>query len=158
MATRYGQLEINKTVEDFSGEAASFVFHVVDTDAQGNEGTKYNEYATVQYTAEGAKSAVLSHIPAGLVLNVYEEYPGGRYSLVSVNGLPVDDDPKATVTIIADQIIPVSFTNKSNDFPVGGHGIENHFVFDYDEEKKNGDWNLEVHAINKSEVVPNDQS
>lgn len=139
MEPRYGRLQINKTVTDFNDEAATFVFHIVDTDTGGQQ---YENYAAVQYTAEGVQSTTVSHIPAGMTLTVTEVNSGARYQLVSEND--------QTVIIEADQTATVDFTNEPNDSGKGGHGIENHFVFD--EETNGGDWQLEVRTIDNSEV------
>lgn len=143
-AQRYGSLQINKTVNNFSGEAATFVYHIVDAETRGQ---KFEAHAAVQYTAEGVQSATVGQIPAGLEVIVTEEYEGGRYRLVSDNGVPA--------TIAADGVAEVSFVNEPNDSGKGGHGIENHFVFD--ESTNGGDWKLEVRAIDASEVKGNQQ-
>lgn len=137
-SSRYGDLRIDKTVRDFHGEAATFVYHIVDAKTQGKA---YERFAAVQYTAEGVQSAWVRHIPAGLELLVTEEYDGARYDLVGEDG--------RTVTIRAGEEVSADFVNESNDSGVGGHGIENHFVFD----AERGDWRLEVHAVDASEDV-----
>lgn len=139
MKPRYGSLQIDKTVTDFNDEAATFVFHIVDTDTGGQQ---YENYAAVQYTAEGVQSTTVGHIPAGMTITVTEVNSGARYQLVSEND--------QTVIIEADQTATVDFTNEPNDSGKGGHGIENHFVFD--EETNGGDWQLEVRTIDNSEV------
>ncbi len=137
---RYGSLRIDKTVNGFTGEAATFAFHIVDAQTGGKQ---YDNYAAVQYTAEGTQSTTVGHIPAGMELVVTEEYTGARYRLVSAND--------QTATIVADDVVSVSFTNEprgSNDGGgTGGHGIENHFVFD----EGQGDWQLDARVIDASE-------
>lgn len=140
MSPLYGSLQINKVVPGFSGEAATFVYHIVDTQTSGQQ---YENYAAVQYTADGVQSATVNHIPAGMEVTVTEEYTGARFDLAS--------DASQTTSIVANQTVAVDFQNKPNDSGKQGHGIENHFVFD--EEFNGGDWHLDVHAIDASEVV-----
>lgn len=135
---RYGSLRIDKTVTGFKGEAATFVYHIVDAKTHGKV---YENFAAVQYTAEGTQSTTVGHIPAKLELLVTEEYTGARYKLASPND--------QTITITADEIVSVAFVNEPDDSGTGGHGIENHFVFDY----RQGDWQLDVRAIDASENV-----
>lgn len=135
---RYGSLRIDKTVTGFKGEAATFVYHIVDAQTQGKV---YENFAAVQYTAEGTQSTTVGHIPATLELLVTEEYTGARYRLASANN--------QNVTITADEVVSVAFVNEPDDSGTGGHGIENHFVFDYGQ----GDWQLDVRAIDASENV-----
>lgn len=143
VAPRYGRLRIDKSVTGFAGEAATFVYHIVGTQPDNK---KYETYAAVKYTAEGTQSATVGHIPAGTKLTVTEVYTGARYQLVS--------DADQTATIVADGVVPVTFQNEKNDSGTGGHGIENHFV--YDSNYNGGDWHLEVHAIDASEVGKGD--
>ena len=133
---RYGSLRIDKTVRDFKGEAATFVYHITDVETGGKV---YENYAAVQYTAEGTKGITVGHIPAGIELAVTEEYTGARHRLVS--------EATQTVTVVADESVRVEFENEPDNTGTGGHGIENHFVFD----EGRGDWHLEVHAVDASE-------
>lgn len=140
MTPRKGSLQINKITSGFSGEAATFVFHIVDTETGGQ---KYENYAAVQYTAEGVQSATVNNIPAGMELTVTEVDSGARYQTVG--------EASTTTTIVGDTTVEVNFENEPNGSAHGGHGIENHFVFD--EDLNGGDWQLEVRAIDASEVV-----
>lgn len=140
MAPLYGKLLINKTVKDFSGEPATFVYHIVDAETGGE---KYENYAAVQYTAKGVQSTTVGKIPAGMTVNVTEVNTGARYQVVGA--------AEQTAVISADQDAAVDFVNEPDDSGKKGHGIENHFVFD--EDYNGGDWRLEVHAIDVSEVV-----
>lgn len=137
---RFGSLQINKTVNDFAGEAATFVYHIVDTETGGKE---YENYAAVQYTAQGVQSTVVSHIPAGMKLTVTEVYTGARYQLAS--------EADAVATIVADTVVGVDFVNKPSNTGTQGHGIENHFV--YDETTNGGDWVLTPRLIDASEDI-----
>jgi hypothetical protein len=140
MAPRYGSLQINKVVPGFSGEAATFVYSIVDAKTGGEQ---YSNYAAVQYGADGVQSTAVGHIPAGMKVIVTEEYTGARFELAS--------DASQTATIVADETVEVDFQNTPDGSGTQGHGIENHFVFD--EEYNGGDWHLDVRAIDASEVV-----
>lgn len=134
----YGSLIINKTVEDFSGEPSTFVFHIVEV----NGGT-YEAYASITYPEQ--ESTIVKHIPAGIEVVVSEVYMGARYQLVSGNDLHAtivsdymadqsEDDDVQTAT--------VGFTNAPDgDHTSGGHGIENKFTYQSDEQSgAYGDW------------------
>ena len=140
MAPRYGSLQINKTVSAFDGQPATFTYHIVDTATNGEQ---YENYAAVQYTAEGVQSTTIGHLPAGMELTVTEVDSGARYSVVGSD--------TQTATIAADKSVAVDFQNAPNESGKVGHGIENHFVFDKD--LNGGDWQLDVRAIDASEVV-----
>ena len=147
---RFGSLQINKTVNDFAGEAATFVYHIVDTETGGE---KYENYAAVQYTSQGVKSAVVNHIPAGMEPTATEIYTGARYQLVSEESVPA--------TIVADAVVGVDFVNEPSNSGKQGHGIENHFVYDDDTDDdgdtKDGDWVLTPRLIDASEVITEHQ-
>ena len=134
MTPRKGALQINKTVNGFEGEAATFVYHIVDTETGGS---KYENYAAVQYTAEGVQSTTVGNIPAGMSLTITEVDTGARYQVVG--------EASKTATVSADTNATVEFVNEPNGSGKGGHGIENHFVFSKD--LNDGDWQLDVRAI-----------
>lgn len=139
----YGSLTINKTVEDFSGQPATFVFHitgsmVLPATTEGGEvrTITYDNYAAITYngTQESASTTV-THIPAGMTVQVEEVYAGARYRLSSN-----DTASKTVGPIVADQAgdpISVSFDNESNNTGKGGNGIENKFTFNLN---NTGDW------------------
>ena len=122
---RFGALRITKNVTDFSGEPATFVFHVVSeaTDTAA-EGELYDNYASVYYDGTDANFTELKHVPAEVRVKVTEVYTGGRYEATS------DDQ---YTTIVASDTVEVTFTNRSNGSGKPGHGIENHFVYKMDE-------------------------
>ena len=122
---RFGTLRITKNVTDFSGEPATFVFHVVSeaTDT-AKEGELYDNYASVYYDGTDANFTELGHVPAEIKVKVTEVYTGGRYEATS------DDQ---STTIVANSTVEVTFTNRSNGSGKPGHGIENHFVYKMDE-------------------------
>ena len=139
---RLGSLQINKTVSNFDGKAATFTYHIVDTETGG---TKYENYAAVQYTANGIQSTTVGGIPAGMKLTITEVDSGARYQAVG--------SAEQSATISATETVAVNFENAPNGSGKVGHGIENHFVFKDD--YNNGDWQLDVRAIDASEVVNN---
>lgn len=134
----YGDLVVNKTVSDFSGEPATFVFHVYDTETNGDV---YDNYVAVQFADGETASAVLPHIPAGIPLTVEEDYSGGRYQATT--------GPQPVV-IKANEEVGVGFTNTRVDGP-SGHGIENRYTYD----GESGNWGMpEPNALDASEAVP----
>lgn len=137
---RLGSLRINKTVNGFDGKAATFVYHIVDTETGG---AKYENYAAVQYTSDGVQSTTVGGLPAGINLTVTEVNTGARYRIVG--------DATKTATISGTETATVDFENESDGSGKVGHGIENHFVFS--DNVNDGDWQLDVRAIDASEVV-----
>ena len=127
--TRYGAIEITKTVTDVSTEDSTFVFHITGTTPAGEE---YDNYASVTIKAgELTGSVTVTHIPADTPVTVEEEYAAGRYNL----GTVVVGD-KGDV-IIAENVIPFSCKNEPGGLTYGGHGVQNNYEYD---KKNNGDW------------------
>ena len=122
----YGSLRITKTVQDFSGERATFTYHIESTADSPHE---YANDISVQVTESGTFEAFDTHILAGTVVTVSEIHEGTRYEFVSG-----DSTPK---TIIADVLVgeqpdrysnpTAAFENKSGGNPNQGHGDENRF-------------------------------
>lgn len=138
-----GSLTINKSVTGYSGEPASFVYHIVGTDAEGK--VQFEARRLVHVGADevtNGASVTVGRIPLGLKITVWEEYPGASYRQVidAAQGLtnPVVID--SGVVADGEGVTPVSvrFVNEPNDSGKGGHGIENHFVFD--KTLNGGDW------------------
>lgn len=125
---RYGNLKITKTVQDFSGEEATFVFHIVGTTPAGDV---YDNYAAI--TCGDSGETTVTHIPAGTTLTVQEQdvYTGARYEYVSG-----DTSEK---TIVANDEVTAAFVNKANGSGKQGHGIQNNFTL-----IENGDWTLKA--------------
>ena len=133
----YGSLRIQKTVDNFYGEPATFVFHIVSTDDSPFE---YDNYASVYYTGGEPAETTATHIKAGTVVTVTEVYPGGRFEPVGeyqnispgkaivADDQVTDDNPIASVSFANHQITDI-----------GGHGIENNFTLGED-----GDWVITV--------------
>lgn len=141
---RYGSLVIQKQVSNFDGEPATFVFHVVSVaDSTHEEGELYNEYVSLYFTGGTEDYVLVNKLPAGIEVRVDEEYEGARYRLTSENGQTTTIGAAATTnedgSVNTDGVASVGFTNERiND--VGGHGIENHFVWTVDETRPQGDW------------------
>ena len=135
-APLYGSLRINKTVTNFSGEPATFVFHITGTTPAG---TTYERYASVYYSGGESASTVVNHIPVGTKLKVTEEYTGARFALVT------GDDEEKTIVADEDQMAHADFTNRQTSSGTGGHGIQNSFTLQQDgEDESHYDWMLEV--------------
>lgn len=128
LLAQYGDLKITKTVQGFSGEEATFVFHIVGTTPTGDT---YDNYAGITCGASG--ETTVKHIPVGTKLTVQEEnvYTGARYEYVSG-----DTSEK---TIVVNDVVSAAFVNKANGSGKQGHGIQNNFTL-----VENGDWILEA--------------
>ena len=139
----YGDLKIIKEVADFSGEPATFVFHIKSTPESPYE---YENYASVYYASGKSQETIVRHIKAGTIVTVAEEdvYEGARFEYES--GDTLAKEIVSTQSIGADdtKIVSVTFKNKSNDHGISGHGIQNTFTWTSD-----GDWN-------KVEATPSD--
>lgn len=122
---RYGSLKIIKTLTEFNAtlRETTFVFQVEGVDDEGN--TVYSNVASTTHSAAGTKEAVLEDIPAGAHLTVTEVYSGASYTLTS--------DEIQTTTIVAEQVMEVSFTNTYNEELTPGYGVTNHFDYDEDD-------------------------
>ena len=122
---RYGELQINKTLNTFNESlgTASFVFEV--------EGTKddklvFSNVYTLNFDSAGTESVIVENIPAGAVCTVKEVYSGASYTNIAV---PVVDAENAGITIVADETQELDFVNDYDERLIeGGLGIENHFV------------------------------
>ena len=119
-----------RAVEGYSGEETTFVYRIADVETDGKI---YENFAAITVNGEGAGSTVVTHIPAGLEVQVTEEYTGGRYQLASENGQKATIVSDVAVNRSEDDEVTmasVAFTNEPNgNHPGGGHGIENHYSF-----------------------------
>lgn len=131
MEARFTELIIEKTVEDFEGEEAAFVFDVVAT-LRGQ--VVYTNTATIRMGMSGTQTATLDRIPAGAQVTVTEVYDGGRYTISGPDTVIIEAMSATEENI-------VSFQNVFNGSGIGGHGIENHFV--YTEGETGDTWQLE---------------
>ena len=123
---RFGTLRITKNVTNFSGEPATFVFHVVsDATETAKAGELYDNYASVYYDGTSANYTELHHVPADIDVTVTEIYTGARYKATS--------STSAGAHTVAADTVEVTFDNEPNGSGKPGHGIENHFVYKTDE-------------------------
>ena len=87
------------------------------------EETVFDDMVSLTFTPEdiaGQKSVILEdRIPVGTVVTVTEEYSGGVYGQISVTPDPV--------TIEANNIVSVPFTNDYNETDRGGGSVTNSF-------------------------------
>ena len=112
-------LEIKKTLNTFNSTlgGATCVFRI---EAE-KDGIIYSDVKSIVFDAAGTKSIVIAEkIPAGAVVTVTEVYSGSSYEITSA--------PEQTVTIIADKMETVEFTNDYNDRLNGGTSVVNHFT------------------------------
>ena len=117
----YGSLKIVKTLNGFAmgGDPATFVFQVEAV----LEGRKvYSNVVTLVFDKAGTKELLVKNIPVGAEVKVTEVYSGASYSLTT--------NATQTVTIPADQVVAVSFTNRYDERENGGQSITNHFEYD----------------------------
>jgi len=116
---RFGEITIYKTVRNFEGEEATFVFSV---EAEKNGVNVYSNVATIHMGQSGTLSATLDRIPAGSRVTVTEVYSGGRFELVGSGVAEIE-----SVTVGEENA--VSFENTYNRKIISGHGIQNHFTY-----------------------------
>lgn len=128
----YGSLYIIKdllTYED-SGEA-SFVFQV-DVTLDGR--LIDSRVVGMIFTSAGRQELLVDKIPAGATVTVTEVYSGASYTQVGAAPEPV--------TIRASEAAAVTFTNDYDERKKEGHGIINHFSYEYGEDGVGG-WVVE---------------
>ena len=131
---QFGKLNIVKALQNYNETLgqATFVFHIVGVDKMGV--TKYDEVASMTYTAAGSNTVTLEGIPAGLNVTVTEVYSGSSYTIVGSD--------ESTALIWSDAAIlngvpgageaTVTFTNRYDGGNRGGYGVTNHFESDGD--------------------------
>lgn len=122
---RYGGLRIRKTLTDYneSLRETTFVFQIEGVDEEGK--TVYSNAVSTTHNAAGTKEAVIDKIPAGARVTVTEVYSGASYEPVT--------SPEGTVTIVADEVMSLDFTNTYSGKIIPGHGVTNRFDYDGDE-------------------------
>lgn len=126
MEKQDGSLEIIKdllTYED--SHDAIFVFQI---EAVLDGQLVYSDVVTMNFSAPGEQRKLIEGIPVGAVVTVTEVYSGAGYTLVA--------GPDGPVTITADSVASVTFTNDYDYSENEGHGITNHFTYDLE----NGEW------------------
>lgn len=117
---RTGNLVIEKKLDEYNTSLgkASFVYKVKAI--LDNETVLDNVY-TIDFDSAGTKSRTISGIPATATVTVEEVYTGAGYDVVGADNI--------SVTIVADDTVTASFTNKSNGKLIySGIAAENNFV------------------------------
>lgn len=121
---QYGSVKIVKTLEGYDGSHGPAVF-VFDVEVELDGKNVYSNVVTIVFDKPGVEQLLVEGIPVGARVTVTEVYSGACYTLVT--------DKTKTVTISAAQeILTVSFTNRYDERPNGGHGITNHFRYGED--------------------------
>lgn len=116
---RYGSLDIIKTLLSYeTGGKAAFVFEV-KTLLDGEESIRY--VSIVFDDNPGRKHVLLEDVPVGATVTVTEVYTGASYELKS--------DSSQTVTIEADKVAEVTFTNDYNENRKSGGSLTNRFTY-----------------------------
>lgn len=126
---RLGSLEIVKNLLTYSvNDPAVFVFQV---EAELDGKVVYSDIVTMTFTEAGQKKVLLENkIPIGAQVKVTEVYSGASYKITSAK--------EQSVTIEAEKVAQVTFTNDHEPTNHGGGGVNNHFTYD----AENG-WQLE---------------
>ena len=125
------EIIIEKTVEDFEGEKAMFVFQV---DAYRGDELVFSDIATITMTESGTVTVPVEGIPAGTDVTVTEVHEGTRYDVVGEDSQTIEGIKSGDT---------FSFENSFNGSIVNGHGIENHFTWVENEDGTGGTWSLE---------------
>jgi len=116
---RNGFIRIDKTLLRYdSSETPMFVF---DVEAELDGEVVFSDVLPMTFLSAGTKSITLE-MPVGAVVTVTEQYSGASYRLVT--------EAEQTVTVTAEEIAAVSFTNDYTPSSSVGHGISNHFTYD----------------------------
>ena len=116
---RYGSLDIVKNLLSYErGGQAAFVFEV-KTLLDGEESIRY--VSIVFDDNPGQKHVLLEDVPIGATVTVTEVYSGASYEVVT--------DKSQTVTIEADKVAEVAFTNDYNEERKSGGSLTNRFTY-----------------------------
>ena len=87
MTEQFVEITVEKTIEDFEGEQASFVFLV---EAVSNGETVFSETVMITMGASGTGTATMDRIPAGSDVTVTEIYGGPRYDAVGSDSSTIE--------------------------------------------------------------------
>ncbi len=135
VSPRMGSLEIVKTLDRFETDgsavdsAATFVFSVLATDADGNK--VYDDVVSITFNQPGSKSVLIENkIPAGATVTVREVYSGASYTVVGPE--------EASAVVSADEVAQVSFKNTADNTKVHGGSVTNSFTYDKDANGNDG--------------------
>ena len=140
-ADRYGDLEINKTLDVYNATVggATFVFQVeaIKTDVDTNE-TKnvYSNVVSLTFNGPGTESVLIQDLPAGAVVTVTEIYSGAGYKLSSARTQTVtiiakeeSEVEQLSETTVQGSPVEVSFLNTYDEGMNGGSGVVNSFSY-----------------------------
>ena len=127
----FGSITIYKTVNEFEGEEAVFIFSIEIYDGEELVGSNTK---MIRVGKSGTESATLDRIPVGTRVVVKEDYEGGRFECVG-------EDVQEIEVVTVSGPNAVYFENKPNGSVNGSHGIENHFTNEVDE-NGNAHWQL----------------
>ncbi|MBE6009157.1 MAG: hypothetical protein E7236_00660 [Lachnospiraceae bacterium] len=129
-----GSISITKSLSTFETKKnakATFVFRIK---AEKDGVPVYDDVVSIAFTDAGSQTRKIDGIPVGATVTVTEDYDGHSYKLTS--------DPSQTVTVAADEIRNVKFTNDYDDTFHGGGGVENGFSKEVKEDGTPGKWNF----------------
>ena len=115
----FGSLTIFKTIDNFEGEMATFVFSV---EAVKDGKVVFSDIATIHMGKSGTNSATLDKIPAGSTVTIKEVYKGARFDSVGSDTITIE-------SFLASDENEAEFENTYNKKIIGGYGIENHFTY-----------------------------
>ena len=126
-ADRYGDLEIEKTLDTYNDSVggATFVFQV---EAVKDGESVYSDVVAISFDGAGQKSLTIEGIPAGAEVTVTEVYSGASYTATS--------DSTQTVEIVADEMVGTAFSNTYDEGLNSGDGLVNHFSYN----AETGEW------------------
>lgn len=137
-ADRYGDLEINKTLDVYNTTVggATFVFQVEATKTDVDDKTStpvsvYSNVVSLTFKGPGTESILIQDLPAGAVVTVTEIYSGAGYTLTSEGTQSVTivaKEENSEVTADAEPV-EVSFSNTYDEGMNGGSGVVNSFSY-----------------------------
>jgi hypothetical protein len=127
---QYGKLHIVKTLENYNETLgkATFVFHIVGKDKDGN--VRYDEVESMTYSAAGSETITIEKIPAGLTMTVTEVYSGASYTAVGSREETAVVWSDAAVEAGAGSEASVAFRNRYDGGNRSGYGVTNRFESD----------------------------
>lgn len=119
-----------KSLSGLSGsDPALFVFHWYAYDFDNT--LLRDDVVTLSFTGAGEKRVTIENIPDGAHVVVHEE-DNRTYTLTGEN------DKELTVS--AEEVRGVSFSNRPNDNPGGGFGVGNHFTYLENDDGTGNEW------------------
>lgn len=130
----YGNLRIIKNLPVFeNSDEAIFVFDVKAVNKNGR--VVYSDVVSINFTAPGTQKVVIEKLPVDAKVTVTEIYSGATYapdlrnpSTWIIPGPGGEDNPGI---ITSNETITIEFNNIYDGRRTGGHGITNHFYYDF---------------------------